>query len=224
MTHREINCASCKAVNRIGPYGVALIPRCGKCQSALPETAFRKAVRHIFRSRRLVGIAAVAAIILAIYWNAPPKPTSVAQRRSEPISVSCVTGSRPQTGVYRNYDLSASLIAPLEIRTAAGANYFVKLESSTTGNPIQTFFIRGGQTMQSNVPLGQFVLKYATGNVWCGENDLFGNETQFHKADAVLQFARQDMDNGYRMIGHTIELILQLDGNLRTSGISRDAF
>jgi hypothetical protein len=78
--------------------------------------------------------------------------------------------------------------------------------------------------MKSNVPLGQFVLKYATGNSWCGENDLFGSETEFDKADANMRFSRQDSDDGYTMIGHTIELILQINGNLKTSRISREAF
>jgi len=36
----------------------------------------------------------------------------------------------------------------------------------------------------SNVPLGNFILKYATGSSWCGEIDTFGTETAFHK-DAV---------------------------------------
>src|ERR1700686_3741299 len=48
------------------------------------------------------------------------------------------------------------------------------------------------KTMQSNVPLGHFVLKYATGNSWCGETGMFGTETEFHKADVVLRFTRQD--------------------------------
>jgi hypothetical protein len=225
LANRETTCASCKAVNRIGPYSVALIPRCGKCQAALPETASRKAIRQIYRFRRFSGIAAIAGIILIILWNASPeKPTSVALARKEPVPASCVAVSRPRTGVYRNYDLSPDLAAPLEIRTAAGANYFVKLEDSITREPIQTFFIRSGQTMKSNVPLGHFVLKYATGDAWCGEDDMFGTETEFHKADVVLRFARQGSDDGYTMIGHTVELILQANGNLKTSRISREEF
>ena len=78
--------------------------------------------------------------------------------------------------------------------------------------------------METNVPLGQFVLKYATGNYWCGENDLFGTETQFNRTHTVFRFARQDTDDGYTMTGNTIELILQRNGNLKTSRISREAF
>jgi len=67
--------------------------------------------------------------------------------------------------------------------------------------------------METKVPLGQFILKYATGDAWCGENDLFGNQTQFNKANADLRFARQEFHDGYTMIGHTVELILQINGN-----------
>jgi hypothetical protein len=42
--------------------------------------------------------------------------------------------------------------------------------------------------MQSNVPLGNFILKYATGGAWCGEIDMFGVGTEFHKADVVFRF------------------------------------
>lgn len=225
VANREIACASCKAVNRIGPYGIASIPRCGKCRAALPETRFRKSIRRIYQFRRFSGVAVIAGIITFAAWQSPPKePASVSVPRKQVDPVSCTALKRPRTGVYRNYDLSSDLVAPLEIHTAAGANYFIKLEDSVTHEPIQTFFVRGGQTIESNVPLGQFVLKYATGNLWCGENDLFGNETQFNKADAVLRFTRQDFDDGYTMIGHTIELILQTNGNLKTSRIDRETF
>ena len=224
MSNIEIRCTSCNAINRIRHYGIAHVPWCGKCRAALPESTFRKAIRRLYQFRRFYGIA-VAGMILFAFWQASPKgSTPVSVERKEPVAASCMAVSRPRTGAYRNYDLSSNLAAPLEIRTATGANYFVKLEDSITREPIQTFFIRGGQTMESKVPLGQFVLKYATGNSWCGENDLFGADTQFHKADVVLQFARQNSDDGYTTIGHTIELILQANGNLRTSRINREAF
>jgi hypothetical protein len=225
LADREIRCTSCNAINRIGSYGIDRIPWCGKCRAALPEATSRKAIRRLYQFRHFYWIAAIVGAVSVAIWQAPTKELTAAfVKWTEPVVVNCVAISRPRTGIYRNYDLSSNLAAPFEIRTAVGANYFIKLEDSVTREPIQTFFIRGGQTMQSNVPLGQFVLKYATGKSWCGENDMFGTETQFHKADVVLRFARQDSDGGYTMTGHTIELILQVSGNLKTSKISRQAF
>jgi hypothetical protein len=225
LADREIRCTSCNAINRIGSYGIDRIPWCGKCRAALPEATSRKAIRRLYPFRRFYWIAVVVgAVSVAIFQATTKESTPTYVKQTEPVAVSCVAASRPRTGIYRNYDLSSNLAAPFEIRTAVGANYFIKLEDSVTRQPVQTFFIRGGQTMQSNVPLGQFVLKYATGNSWCGENDMFGTETEFHKADAVLRFARQNSDDGYTMIGNTIELMLQVNGNLKTSRISREAF
>ncbi len=225
LADREIRCTVCHAVNRIGSYGIDRIPWCGKCRAALPEATCRKAIRRLYQFRHFCWIAAIVGAVSVAIWQAPIKEsTPVSVKRTDPVSVSCKAVSRPRTGIYRNYDLSSNLAAPFEIHTAVGANYFIKLEDAVTREPIQTFFIRGGQTMQSNVPLGQFVLKYATGNSWCGENDMFGTETEFHKADAVLRFSRQNSDDGYTMIGNTIELILQVNGNLKTSRISREAF
>jgi len=225
LADREIRCACCNAINRIGSYRIDRIPWCGKCRAALPEATSRKVIRRLYQFRRFYWVAVIVGAVSVAIWQAPVKEsTPVYVKRTDPVSVNCVAASRPRTGIYRNYDLSSNLVAPFEIRTAVGANYFIKLEDSLTREPIQTFFIQGGQTMQSNVPLGHFVLKYATGNSWCGENEMFGTETEFHKADVVLRFARQDSDHGYTMIGHTVELILRANGNLQTSRISREAF
>ena len=189
------------------------------------QATSRRAIRRLYQYRRYYWIAAVLGMVSIVIWQAPTKETTPAYvKQTEPIAVNCVAVSRPRTGIYRNYDLSANLAAPFEIRTAVGANYFVKLEDSVTREPVQTFFIRGGQTMQSDVPFGQFALKYATGRSWCGEIDMFGPETDFHKADVVLRFARQDSDDGYTITGHTIELVLQVNGNLKTSKIRRERF
>jgi hypothetical protein len=54
--------------------------------------------------------------------------------------------------------------------------------------------------------------------------NMFRPETEFHRADVVLRFDRQNSDDGYTVTGHTIELILQVNGNLKTSKIRREAF
>jgi hypothetical protein len=53
---------------------------------------------------------------------------------------------------------------------------------------------------------------------------MFGSETEFHRAEVVLRFARQDSDDGYTKIGQTVELILHENGNLKTSTISHEEF
>jgi hypothetical protein len=60
------------------------------------------------------------------------------------------------------------------------------------------------------------VLKYATGDNWCGDRELFGALTETSKADRIFQF---DDDHEY-----TIELIARRNGNLPTKKISRESF
>ena len=87
-----------------------------------------------------------------------------------------------------------------------------------------SFFIRGGSAIDAKMPLGRFILKYATGKSWCGDLDLFGSDTATYKADYIFTFEQKFTDGGYTLEGHTVELILQRNGNLQTSRINREAF
>ncbi len=127
----------------------------------------------------------------------------------------CASRPQPNQGVYARYDQSPT-VAPLTLRTEGGSNYFVKIEDATSGRPILSFYVYGGSTLQAEVPAGSFVLKYATGDNWCGDRELFGALTETNKADRVFQF---DDDHEY-----TIELIARRNGNLPTKKISRESF
>lgn len=52
------------------------------------------------------------------------------------------------------------------------------------------------------------MLKYATGDTWCGEGALFGPTTSTNQADRVFEFSETR--------GYTVELIARKSGNLRT--------
>jgi hypothetical protein len=103
-------------------------------------------------------------------------------------------------------------IAELTIATAPGSNYFVKLEDMS-GRPARAYFMRGGSTRSYQVPLGTFSLKYATGQSWCSESELFGKTTATNKTDDTFTF--EDVTHW------TVELILQPNGNLRLDGRKR---
>lgn len=81
-------------------------------------------------------------------------------------------------------------IAPLRIVTPSGReNYYVKLVDISTGASIVSFFIFGGESFETKVPLGTFAIKYATGEIWYGEKYLFGKNTQYSEADKTFEFA-----------------------------------
>lgn len=111
-------------------------------------------------------------------------------------------------------------LAPFSIDTAAGINYFIKLVDRATGAQVMTLFVRGGQRVKTNVPLGNYELRFASGTDWYGEEYLFGTGTVCAKADQEFRFYQDDT----RIMGHTLSLIKQADGNLRTRRITPTEF
>lgn len=135
--------------------------------------------------------------------------------RGEDVSRYCARFPQPATGVQAVY-YADERITPLTIKTRAGGGYFVKLVESISGNVAMTFFIVGGETLRARVPEGSFVLKYATGDQWCGAVNLFGSETVTKQAEELFIFT----EGG----GYTVELIARKGGNLRTKAIDRGQF
>lgn len=125
---------------------------------------------------------------------------------------------RPANGrIY--YQNNQNSIAPLEIKTAKqGFDYYIKISEIDTNEPVKTIYLRSGSSVQIKVPLGNFLLKYATGEKWFGEKCLFGLETLYNKADQNFEFKQI----GNQISGYSVELIIQRDGNLSTQKISAD--
>jgi ribosomal protein L40E len=118
------------------------------------------------------------------------------------------------------YYKNAEAIAPFTIESAPGVNYFIKLIDSDTGSTAVTVFARGGQSVNTKVPLGIYEFRYASGEKWYGENDLFGPQTVFMKANDKLSFKL----NGQKIAGYTVTLIKQPDGNLHTQMLNKNQF
>lgn len=111
-------------------------------------------------------------------------------------------------------------VAPLTIKTSRGVNYLVKLVSTYSQNTVMTIFIRGGNTVSTEVPLGTYDIKYATGERWYGDKHLFGPKTVYSKAEKSFTFE----NTGYQITGYTITLYRVTNGNLRTSRINPSQF
>ena len=111
-------------------------------------------------------------------------------------------------------------VAPLTIKTSLGSNYLVKLVSKYSKETVMTIFVVGGNTVSTDVPLGSYEIKYATGDKWFGYKYLFGAETGYSKASKSFVFE----NTGYQVTGYTISLYRVANGNLRTSKISSSQF
>lgn len=52
-----------------------------------------------------------------------------------------------------------------------------------------TIFVRGGENVETLVPLGSYYVRYASGTTWYGHDHLFGDyHTGYSKADEVFNF------------------------------------
>lgn len=126
--------------------------------------------------------------------------------------------SRPATGVLWRSDSDA--VAPLEIRTTFGKDYYVKIVDWTTKAEVLTAYVRGGEPFETQMPLGAFEIRYAVGTKWFGTDLDFGPTASYSRADDMFMFTR----DATGVSGYTIELIMQRNGNLETDPIDPSAF
>jgi hypothetical protein len=125
----------------------------------------------------------------------------------------------PATGVLTR-SFKAEGVAPLEIKTRGGANYYIKVVDWTTKAEMMTVFIRGGEPFETMVPVGSYEIKYAAGQSWYGPILDFGENASYARCDERFDFSRTA--DGFS--GYTLELILQQNGNLATDPISVHEF
>jgi len=231
MTPREIRCDACGTLNRLPDYSVLRIPKCGKCHFKLPEARSTAILRAVYRFRIQIVVVSMLGLLAWAVWDAiissgakqtfAETPRTAAMQPASPST--CVTYALPSHGLYE-VDDSSERPALLTIRTDPGPYYLVNLENVATGLPALLFFLYGGQPLNASVPLGEFRLKYATGIHWCGDADLFGDDTVFSEADDTFTFERTLTDSGYSTSHRTVELTPQRAGNLITKRIRRSEF
>lgn len=124
----------------------------------------------------------------------------------------------PRTGQLWGRDTP---VAPLEITTRDSTYaYYVKLVSPGSNVALAEYFIRPGERLDALAPLGTYELRYAAGQTWYGTTHLFGPETSCSRADSQFEF--RETPDGYS--GYTVELFLQVNGNLRTRTLAREDF
>lgn len=126
----------------------------------------------------------------------------------------------PPTSVLRRTFPPFAGVAPLEIRTSVGQNFYIKVLDWNTKSEILTAFIRGGEPFEVQVPVGSYEIRYASGQSWYGPILDFGLGASYLRCDDRFDFV--STVDGYN--GYTIQLILQRNGNLRTDQLSADQF
>lgn len=127
---------------------------------------------------------------------------------------------RPDTGIYADMSGKEN-IAPLTIKTSDdGADYFVKLVNKETGKASYVLYIRGGEPLSTDIALGTYILRYASGETWYGEEYLFGPDTVYSEGEDDLVFSQ----SGNTVYGYTITLYKVAGGNFDTKKIDPEDF
>jgi hypothetical protein len=172
--------------------------------------------------RRLFLIPIIAGG-LWLYFEVNIAPSSSSAQTAAPFAQARLPQAmaRPLPGILSNQTGRVPQ-APLEIISSAGQDYFVKLVDAATGQDAVTAYVYGGQRIEIEIPLGKYRMRYASGSTWRGAAHLFGpgDLTRYSEADELFDFKI----SGSFVNGYTVELILQVGGNLEMRDINASQF
>ncbi len=238
MADRVILCSQCGTKNRV-PTERAGTPRCGGCGKTL-HVANRNSTRRTWITVVvvLVTVSAGAALVIGFQeeegfgavrtssppptrqTTSPPPTTALAPplRFAPPLAAAPAPPAVPITTGLVVRPIRGG-VAPFEVVTPAGRNYYVKLVDMT-GQTILSMYIAGGRSFETLVPLGLYEVRYASGNTWYGTTLLFGSNTSYSETTKTFRF----YETPTQYMGHTVELIAQVGGNLDTRTIRPEDF
>lgn len=125
----------------------------------------------------------------------------------------------PDNGTTWTYN-NEQKVARFVVDAGSGSHYWIKLVDVSTGSPVVALFVRAGSKTEIKVPLGNFEVRYASGQKWYGTTHLFGPDTFRTKVTESVRF----YENGDSVVGHSITLYKVSGGNMRTESISASEF
>ena len=85
-------------------------------------------------------------------------------------------------------------------------------------------YVKGGTTVEVEVPFGTYTMRYATGTIWYGYEYLFGPDTFYAQADETFVFERERTVDGWSISGFTVTLYPVTGGNLSTTRMRASEF
>lgn len=104
----------------------------------------------------------------------------------------------------------------IEVKTSGVHHSLIRIEH-LDGEFVARRFIRAGESLRIYLPIGEYVMKTATGRQWYGLKHRFGEQTSYGKPDDTFPLKN-------RGEYWTVELIPQKDGNLRERSITKEEF
>ncbi|MDB4733829.1 J domain-containing protein [Planctomycetota bacterium] len=122
----------------------------------------------------------------------------------------------PATGIW--YDEPAGFASgPLKVTTGPSTtHYFLKVLNVNSGRTVASGFVRANGSLEFNLALGEYTVRYAAGTTWYGSEHRFGPATSYAQTDRTF-----NIGSGR---GYTIELFSRPYGNLGTDRIGAEDF
>jgi hypothetical protein len=109
---------------------------------------------------------------------------------------------RPKPGLlWQTTGLPA--VFPLVIKSRSGTDHYMTLHSPESGDAVLAAYVRGGEFFRVLVPPGTFVVRFARGQTWLGEEVLFGDATGWVFLEDTLTF---EVRGHGTKAGHIIDL------------------
>jgi tetratricopeptide (TPR) repeat protein len=125
----------------------------------------------------------------------------------------------PETGEYYHNEAYVSTSSAIVI-DAANASYASYYKIYSGSDLVSAIFLNPGASHMTELPPGNYTLKEASGDVWFGEEIMFGDEGYYD----VLVF---DDGNDYFTLDHNVEVTITLSvasGDIKSSPTDREDF
>jgi len=107
-----------------------------------------------------------------------------------------------------------------KIENAPESNVLIKLTNVKNGVETMKIFVRGGETIEVKVPIGEYKVKLASGENWYGDKVRFGPKTNYALFDGTFTFRVK----GDQLEGHFIKLQPIVHGNLTRQSLEAKDF
>lgn len=104
------------------------------------------------------------------------------------------------------------------VETREGSNYYIYMDDVYGNNDI-SFYVKGGNTVTKDIPLGTYKLYYCSGETWYGVNHKFGSSTVASTSDDLFEFTSSISGNYIYYTSWTVTLYRVQGGNMDTERI-----
>lgn len=190
--------------------------------ASIHKTEQPRKKKHNLRICSILGVTGFALLfIIFLIYNNPNTSHSNTSLNKIPTTDTPRPSALPlpKNGQIFKTPMS-ECVAPFSIKTQGTEHYYIYLKAEIGKNNDISLFVKGGTSVEIDVPLGSYKLFYCSGSDWFGKQDKFGKDTAYYTSDNTLKFYQ----DGQYAYGNTITLYPVYNGNLNTKNINASEF